>query len=998
MDADQTPFLVEKKSDLIPSLDYFTDRRQHIRRFVESLHGTPGDRILFFHGDGGNGKSLLLRKLARDYCKQLPPEEWDSLIKTGDRDVATAVLNAPDSRRVPHVLLDFRLDTSREQFRALTALRRDVAGVGLRFPYFDFAVVSYLQKTHQLTRDRLRDYFPAEGLDLAGDLMDAVTGTVAGSVGRAVLKVFNRKAGPQITLYLQKRKLDEALVARIQSLHPEPDLIELLPKLLAQDLNTSMTLEGAPKRLALFFDTHEAFSGHERTARRAYQRDEWLRTFFNRLKLDTGIVAVVSGREPPRWTEPQWSDLNTRLELHSISGLQNDDARDYLNKRGIGDDALQECILEYTREEPNNIHPWYLGLSADVVDAAAGEGLTLTDADFPTRPETEDTGQGLVDCLLRYANDDVKNSVSALSACRSFDKRVHKMLGDELDFGTNRADFEALTTRYSFIRSVAGDRYRIHDLLRRIVRERDEAANRKAHEVLERYYLERAEEGDEGAQAEAIYHANQLDWERGVRRWVDVFDEALDRSHYGKCRLLLELRHDLEIGDDFWVGTMLGFEGEFYSSVAHHVQAREALTDAVEAYDRALMLTPKDAGALNNKGNSLWQLGSHHAKLSQHQAALTAYTAAVETFDQALALAPEYVLALTSKGTALHHQAELQAQLAAHEDALASYTAAIEALDRALKLAPEFVHALDSKGTALQNQGALQATLAQHKSALASYTAAVEAFDRALTLAPEKAPLLNNKGNALQSRGTLQATLGQHEDALTSYAAAVEAFDRALNLAPEFVLAHTNKGTALLMRGDLHATLAKHEDALTSYTAAVEGFDQALVLAPESVEALNNKGFALRSLGDHQATLAQYEDALASYTAAIEALDQALVLAPESVEALNNKGTALLQRGNLQAQLAEHEDALATYTAAVKALDRALVLAPEYVYALYNKALVLTSRGRLELKCGRKQKAIESYEAALENWDRSLLIAPGNEEIRKVRDKLRTTADDLKKV
>ncbi|MEJ7654896.1 MAG: hypothetical protein WKH64_16950 [Chloroflexia bacterium] len=572
-------------------------------------------------------------------------------------------------------------------------MRRDVAGVGLRFPYFDFAVVSYLQKTHQLTRDRLRDYFPAEGLDLAGDLMDAVTGTVAGSVGRAVLKVFNRKAGPQITLYLQKRKLDEALVARIQSLHPEPDLIELLPKLLAQDLNTSMTLEGAPKRLALFFDTHEAFSGHERTARRAYQRDEWLRTFFNRLKLDTGIVAVVSGREPPRWTEPQWSDLNTRLELHSISGLQNDDARDYLNKRGIGDDALQTHILEYTREGPNNIHPWYLGLSADVVDAAADEGVTLTPDDFRTRPETEDRRRLWTAFKLRERH--VEKAVGA--QFMPFLRRA-RIRNTQRRTGSKPPDFEALTTRYSVIRSVAGDRYLNLARLRRIVSERDEAANRKAHEVLERYYLERAEEGDEGAQAEAIYHANQFDWERGVRRWVEVFDEALDRSHYGKCRLLLELRHDLEIGDDFWVGTMLGFEGEFYSSVAHHVQAREALTDAVEAYDRALMLTPKDAGALNNKGNSLWQLGSHHAKLSQHQAALTAYTAAVETFDQALALAPEYVLALTSKGIALHHQAELQAQLAAHEDALASYTAAIEALDRALKLAPEFVHALDSKG------------------------------------------------------------------------------------------------------------------------------------------------------------------------------------------------------------------------------------------------------------------------------------------------------------
>jgi hypothetical protein len=43
------------------ALQLFTDRYQAIRLFLRYLHTNPPDaRILFFYGDRGNGKSLLL--------------------------------------------------------------------------------------------------------------------------------------------------------------------------------------------------------------------------------------------------------------------------------------------------------------------------------------------------------------------------------------------------------------------------------------------------------------------------------------------------------------------------------------------------------------------------------------------------------------------------------------------------------------------------------------------------------------------------------------------------------------------------------------------------------------------------------------------------------------------------------------------------------------------------------------------------------------------------
>jgi hypothetical protein len=58
----------------------FTDRHDAIKHFATLLNvalaadrPTP-EKVLFFHGDGGNGKSLLLRFLRERCCKRLSPE------------------------------------------------------------------------------------------------------------------------------------------------------------------------------------------------------------------------------------------------------------------------------------------------------------------------------------------------------------------------------------------------------------------------------------------------------------------------------------------------------------------------------------------------------------------------------------------------------------------------------------------------------------------------------------------------------------------------------------------------------------------------------------------------------------------------------------------------------------------------------------------------------------------------------------------------------------
>ncbi len=59
------------------SLELFCDRFEVIAHFLSLINDDPPPRrVLFLHGLGGNGKSLLLRYLAARCCVRLPPGEW----------------------------------------------------------------------------------------------------------------------------------------------------------------------------------------------------------------------------------------------------------------------------------------------------------------------------------------------------------------------------------------------------------------------------------------------------------------------------------------------------------------------------------------------------------------------------------------------------------------------------------------------------------------------------------------------------------------------------------------------------------------------------------------------------------------------------------------------------------------------------------------------------------------------------------------------------------
>ncbi len=442
------------------ALQHFTNRKSAIRHFAGYLNDESAtEKILFFHGDGGNGKTLLLRFLKEKCCKRLNAEDWEYVKSFEGDDFIENFSGAVGCTEVPSTLIDFGMEPRgeyrpKEAFSALMKMRRDLSGSGLRFPLYDFASILYLHKTGRLTPGKQKELFPSEEMDLVNETIDLIKEVPGVGFAKAVLGLFNRRLRDKFTLYMSARKIDEEQVQEMKSMDPESDLYGLFPTLFAEDLNASMTIKGAPQRAVLLFDTHDAFwEPYERKSsdEKYFIGDEWLRRMLSTLEFSRGIVAVVAGREEPRWAEAHRENIpDQHIDTHLVGGLSLADAALYLGKVEILDQKMKESLLAYAQITPDEIHPLYLGLCADIVLAAKYGGKEITAEEFREIPDATLKGKELMSRLRKYVDRSTEYAISALSACRSFDRNLYESLMEGLKLGSSREGFDYLT-EFSFV-------------------------------------------------------------------------------------------------------------------------------------------------------------------------------------------------------------------------------------------------------------------------------------------------------------------------------------------------------------------------------------------------------------------------------------------------------------------------------------------------------------------------------------------------------------------
>lgn len=1020
------------------ALALFTDRHEFARLFAECLNEPPQKHILFFYGAGGNGKSLLLRYLQQKCCKRFLPDTWQQVKERSDGELAQFIEHSragDNCVEVPSVLIDFAQTRVNERpqdpFYGLLLLRKRLAEAAgnlnhsLRFLRYDFACIWYLHKKGN-SPEQIKALFPLT--EVAGaitSLIDAVSQTTVGSISKAVFDFFAKDWGQKFTIYLSRTGLSKEQVQEICQKDLDTELIDELPRWFAQDLNVAMEQPEAPKRLMLLFDTHEAFWGHERDLppESYFYRDEWFRRLLRGLKLESGIGVVVAGQELPRWPEVKRVKPGTEISPEYIvtkllGNLAEPDAIQYLQQYAIGiTGELAQALIVYAKVSGNEVHPLYLGLGADVVVQARNQGIELDSADFADLPEAIEKAEVLINRLLRYVSESVRDAVYALSACRSFDLALYRMLARELNFPPYDANFRQLTG-FSFVTAVGQQQFRVHDLLRRLADERKEAKTHAAHRILVQYYQNQKQ------LVESLFHLNRLDWQEGVRCWGQKFEEALQLEDYVLCRSLMEVRNDFFIKHALYIGKIACQEGLYFQQLEYFEIAEEKYTEAINslnkllenslekffkiainnqgialaqlgkvraqlsqykmalntfqkamhAFDAALEKDPSNTFILNNKGNFLTVLGDIQVILGQYDLAKSSYKEAIETFDKG----SNIIIVNNNKGKAIASLGDLQVILAQNKDALESYQHAITNFNQILQEFPSNNLTLGNKATVLAKLGKLQTTLSYYEFAIDTYQQAIDTFNEGLIVAPNAILLLSNKGNTLTELGKLQVILSHYEAANNSFQQAIVSFDCILNSYPDHTSVLNNKGITLMHLGELQVKLVPCEAALKIYEQAIVVFDKALEKVSDNIHIILNQANILQSIGDLQKLLFQAEKAAMSYEESIKTLDRALDIVPEDIFIINNKGSALARLGALQADLSQHEKALKNHEKSIFLFDIVLAKTPDNVTAINNKGMALRGVGDMRLRLFDHEEAIVNYQQAIMVFDEGLEKYPND--------------------
>ena len=326
---------------------------------------------------------------------------------------------------------------------------------------------------------------------------------------------------------------------------------------------------------------------------------------------------------------------------------------------------------------------------------------------------------------------------------------------------------------------------------------------------------------------------------------------------------------------------------------------------AVLAYDRTLLLEPKDSTTLTERCGALVQLDRAAEALNDCQAALSAN----QQWDN---LNP--AMAWSHQGAAHRQLKQLPKAIAAYDKALqldpnnadtwAQQAYVLELLDQPTEALTSYNRSIQLKPTssiALLGRCTMLNKLQQFKDALAACDLAIQGDGTWRELGAVQ---------AWDQRSVALVGTGQLEEALA-------AANRATGMNSSFAEAWNHRSVALWYLG-------KYEEALQSV-------NQAIALKADYAQAWFNQGMILRSQGAYQSALASY--------------DQALNLAPKNPNIWTNRSVALWH--------------LKRFPEALQSADQAISLAPKQFRSWYNRAIALTSMSQM-------QDALLSYDRALE--------------------------------
>lgn len=352
--------------------------------------------------------------------------------------------------------------------------------------------------------------------------------------------------------------------------------------------------------------------------------------------------------------------------------------------------------------------------------------------------------------------------------------------------------------------------------------------------------------------------------------------------------------------------------------------------EAVEYYEQALYIEPKNAKIWANSGSALLRLGM--------------WTKAINCFDRALEINPGMAIAHSGKGLALAHLKRYSEALESHDMAIAIDNSPISWNNRGntlVRMGAPIKEAILCYRKALEvdlNYEIAWFNLGKAELMNDDVADAIISLTRAVELNPQFADSWFQKGKALSMAG------GKDQEALYC-------FDTAIELKPTNADAWMERKillTSMKVRKTRPIPLVNVPSSGVVFGPAARGQPLLETVGAQPGEAslaadsanLRNGALKMATMGD--------------YASAIAALDARLSKVPDDVVTHMTKGVLL-------SRIERFDDAL-------DAFDSAIRLKPDWVGPLFSKGMILASKGEYDAAYLSMEQVTEKRPAYADAW------------------------------
>ncbi len=431
-----------------------------IKRAVAEL-GDADSKVLVFYGPGGQGKTALCRHIAHRL---------------------SAAAKAKNRAKPRVAELDLHGRDKSDPDLLLARIRNGFVRAGVSCPAFDLAFAiawqeyrpeepfpkienAWLAKTQELIGDGAGD-----GVTAVREMAEETVETIP-LLGPLLKHSANWFMDRSKSAWLHHTRDYLAELYSEGRLKKPYELSDLMPWMLAQDLNYYLSRHTGD-RFVLLVDEYERVFDQGGAGKR-WEENPFDRSMREVVAETNGLLAVFFTRERLPWKDdPAWQADLAGCQ-HSLEGLKDADAEQWLEKAGVTDADLRAAMIDGAQDSLHAdalAYPLFLDLQiahwgemTKRNDTPKPEDFKVTDPDFSARCRT------ILRRLLRDYGEAWEYTLKRLCVADRFDKAAFDHVIDSFGTGLAKDAFDRLSG-LSFVSADKTGFLTLHRAIRDVLR------------------------------------------------------------------------------------------------------------------------------------------------------------------------------------------------------------------------------------------------------------------------------------------------------------------------------------------------------------------------------------------------------------------------------------------------------------------------------------------------------------------------------------------------